>query len=54
MSGMASTGTGSRGKMPVFQSKGADATPHPINISNIRKVTSLFSRKNLILLFNMM
>jgi hypothetical protein len=51
---MASTGTGSRGNIPVSQSNGAETIPQPTKISSNRIVTSLFSRKNLIILFNIM
>ena len=51
MSGIASTGTGSRGIIPVFQLKGAVTMPHTIKTVSKMNVTSLFSRKNLIKLF---
>src|SRR5690554_1885974 len=46
---MASTGTGSRGRKPTSQLKGAVTMPHATISSNTRTVTSLFSRKNLIM-----
>jgi hypothetical protein len=47
MSGMASTGTGSRGRKPTFQLKGAVTIPQPMIRRRKRTVTSLFSRKYL-------
>jgi hypothetical protein len=49
---MASTGTGSRGKKPIFQSKGATITPHAKINSIIRNATIFLSRKNRMILSN--
>jgi hypothetical protein len=45
---MASTGTGSLGKIPVSQLKGAVLMPQAMSRISNKNVTSLFSRKNLI------
>ena len=52
ISGMASTGTGSEGSAPVSQPKGAVTTPQATKPVRMRTVTSLFSRKYLMILFN--
>src|SRR6056297_580897 len=52
ISGMASTATGSVGKKPVSQLKGALTTPQPTNRASSRTATSLFSMRNLMLLFS--
>ena len=49
---MASTGTGSLGRKPVFQLKGEETIPQAIRANSNRKVTSLFSRKYLMVLFS--
>jgi hypothetical protein len=49
---MASTGTGSFGKIPVSQLNGDDIIPHATNSVSNRKVANLFSKKNLMILFN--
>ncbi len=52
-SGIASTGTGSFGKDPICQLKGAVNMPQAKRITNKRKVTNLFSKKKRITLFIM-
>ncbi len=52
MSGMASTATGSLGNQSDSILNGAVTEPQTINMPNISHATSLFSRKNLIILFN--
>jgi hypothetical protein len=52
MSGMASTGTGALGRNPTFQLKGAVTIPKPMISRRSSTVTSLFSRKNLMILFS--
>ena len=49
---MASTATGLLGKNPVSQLKGALTVPQPIKRTNNKTATSLFSIKNLMLLFS--
>ena len=49
MSGMASTGTGSRTVFPHLQSNGATATPHPSTISTIAKTTAFLFRQKWIM-----
>ena len=53
MSGIASTGTGLRGKKLIFQLKGADMVPHPMKTRNNNMVISLFSRKYFMSRLNM-
>ena len=49
---MASTATGSFGKKPVSILNGAFTVPHPTNKTSNITATSLFSIKNLMLLFS--
>ena len=49
---MASTGTGSVGKNPVSQPNGELIIPQLMKIISTRKVTSLFSKKKRMILFN--
>lgn len=51
---MASTATGSLGKKPVSQLKGALTVPQPIKMMSNRTATNLFSIKNFMLLFSML
>jgi hypothetical protein len=46
MSGIASTGTGSRGRSPEFQLNGMNTTPNTIKVIRKIKVINRFSRKN--------
>jgi hypothetical protein len=50
---MASTATGLLGKNPVSQLKGALTIPQPKKRTSSNRATSLFSIKNLMLLFSM-
>ena len=52
ISGIASTATGLLGKNPVSQLKGAFTIPHPKKRKSNNTDTSLFSIKNLMLLFS--
>ena len=53
ISGIASTATGLLGKNPVSQLKGAFTVPQPIKRTSNKTATSLFSIRNLMLLFSM-
>ncbi|MBL4592305.1 MAG: hypothetical protein JKX68_00650, partial [Flavobacteriales bacterium] len=54
ISGIASTGTGSLGIIELSQLKGAVDIPHIIITPSKISVTSLFSRKYFIILFNIL
>ena len=49
---MASTATGLFGRNPVSKLKGAFTVPHPTKRTSIKTAISLFSIKNLMLLFS--
>src|SRR5690606_5572542 len=52
ISGIASTGTGSFGRIPVFQSKGAVTKPHTTSPTSRRMVTNLLYKKYLMVFEN--
>ena len=52
MSGIASTATGLLGKNRMSKLKGAFTVPHPTKRTSIKTAISLFSIKNLMLLFS--
>ena len=52
ISGIASTATGLFGRKPLSKLKGAFTVPHPTKRTSIKTAISLFSIKNLMLLFS--